>query len=309
MIRHGRSLPGTFTRRTRVLVETGFLRGDGVRKALAMGFEKVYSIELRKRCCEFGHKKFAQQIANGKVYIIHGKSEEMLAKIIKNIQEPITFFLDAHLGPNHLEKGEAYDMWCPLYHELKAIAQHPIKNHIILIDDVDRIVEDHKWTNEVEVSEIERLVREINSDYNITRIANDRVLYASMTNGKTVAFDLDDVICFRDETLPVEKKIGPEKYEGCYPNPDKIEIINNCYDAGYIIVLYTARGMGQFNGNVKRCEKELTPVTIKHLKEWGVKFHQIVFGKIHFDLLVDNKVRNSEDINSLADVKTALGDI
>jgi len=125
---------------------------------------------------------------------------------------------------------------------------------------------------------------------------------------KTVAFDVDDVLCFRDETLPVESTIGPKKYEGCRPNPDKIQLLNDCYDEGYTIVLYTSRGMGQFKGDGKQCEKELREVTIRLLDEWGAKYHQIVFGKIHFDLLIDDKVRNSENTHNLQDIKTALGD-
>lgn len=123
---------------------------------------------------------------------------------------------------------------------------------------------------------------------------------------KTIAFDLDDVLCFRDETLPIESVIGPEKYEGCAPIPSKIQLLNECYDAEYKIILYTSRGMGQFNGDSERCEKELKEVTIRHLKKWGIKYHQLVFGKIHFDLLIDDKAQNSRNVCNLQDVERAI---
>lgn len=306
---------------TKVLVETGLLIGDGVQRAIdSERFDKIYNIEFRQSSCDIGEERFEGEIEDGKVCIIHGKSEQILGDVIRDINEPITFWLDAHLGPAHLDSisetaDETVDMWCPLYYELRQIARHPIKNHIIIIDDLNRLEEEHEWTQEVELDGIKSLIKEINPKYFITALTAyssdseryESALYAQL-EPKTVVYDLDDVICFRDQTLPVESIIGPEKYEGCLPIRENIKIVNNAYDAGYKIVLYTSRGMGQFNGDVERCDKELRPITTKHLKQWEVKYHQLIFGKIHFDVFVDNKARNSEDIHSLQDIVDALGD-
>lgn len=123
---------------------------------------------------------------------------------------------------------------------------------------------------------------------------------------KTVAFDLDDVLCFRDQTLSVEHVIGSEKYEGCTPILKYIYLLNECYDDGYRIVIYTSRGMGQFDGDVARCDKELRKVTTKFLAKHGIKYHELVFGKIHFDLLIDNKVQNSRNIHDISDIRNAI---
>ena len=123
---------------------------------------------------------------------------------------------------------------------------------------------------------------------------------------KTVVFDLDDVLCFRDQTLPVERIIGSEKYAGCTPILKYIFLINECYDAGYRIVIYTSRGMGQFEGDAERCDRELREVTIKFLTEHEIKYHELVFGKIHFDLLIDNKVQNSRNIHTISDIRAAI---
>lgn len=122
----------------------------------------------------------------------------------------------------------------------------------------------------------------------------------------TIAYDLDDVLCSRDENLPVESVIGPEKYDGCIADYDQIAIVNAAHDAGHTIIIYTSRGMGQFNGNVVECDLQLRGITTYYLEQWGVKYHQLVFGKIHFDVLVDNKAYNSLDIGSYTDLEKAI---
>jgi len=170
---------------TDIFIETGLLRGDGVKKALQAGFGKVVSIEMRKESIEHCILRFAKAIENGRVRLFHGKSEEILQEIISEIDEPITFFLDAHLGEKHIETlsdEESFEQRCPLYNELKAIGEHPIKSHVILIDDIDQIKTQrskHKWVREVEPDEIENLIREINPDYTIS-LLNNKILYARL---------------------------------------------------------------------------------------------------------------------------------
>ena len=42
---------------------------------------------------------------------------------------------------------------------------------------------------------------------------------------------------------------------------------------------------------------QLYSQTIKQLNSWGLKYHQLVMGKIHYDVLIDDKVLNSHEIN------------
>jgi hypothetical protein len=65
--------------------------------------------------------------------------------------------------------------------------------------------------------------------------------------------------------------------------------------------------MGQFQGDAERCERELRGITERHLREWGVKYHELVFGKIHFDLLVDDKAKHSDDIVELYHIQQMVG--
>ena len=114
-----------------------------------------------------------------------------------------------------------------------------------------------------------------------------------MSKQKTIAFDLDDVLCHRPNQF---ENLGPSKYNYCIPNDEMIELVNSLYDDGHKIVIYTARGMSQFNGNVTEIYSQLYIKTLKHLDEWGLKYHQLVMGKIHYDVLIDDKVVNSLNI-------------
>ena len=55
--------------------------------------------------------------------------------------------------------------------------------------------------------------------------------------------------------------------------------------------------MSQFNGNVIEIYSQLYLQTIKQLNSWGLKYHQLVMGKIHYDVLIDDKVLNSLEVD------------
>ena len=114
-----------------------------------------------------------------------------------------------------------------------------------------------------------------------------------MSKLKTIAFDLDDVICFRSNGY---EHLGPNKYDYCEPDQNVIDLVNSLYDDGNKIVIYTARGMSQYKGNVALIYSELYSKTIQQLNDWGLKYNQLVMGKIHYDLLIDDKVLNSSSI-------------
>jgi hypothetical protein len=73
-------------------------------------------------------------------------------------------------------------------------------------------------------------------------------------------------------------------------------LVNSLYEDDNKIVIYTARGMSQYKGNVSLIYSELYSKTIQQLDSWGLKYHQLVMGKIHYDLLIDDKALNSSDI-------------
>ena len=118
---------------------------------------------------------------------------------------------------------------------------------------------------------------------------------------KVIAFDLDDVICYRDKE---EGKV--EKYFSCKPYYHMIEIIIQCYEQGAHIVVYTARGMTSFAGNPHDIYDNLYQLTVNQLDDWGVKYHKLVMGKLHYDLLIDDKAANSFDVSGIDWMKDQL---
>ena len=117
----------------------------------------------------------------------------------------------------------------------------------------------------------------------------------------TIAFDLDDVICYR-----TSEQGGVEKYNTCKPNLDMVNIVNECYALGYKVVIYTARGMTVFGGDVSKIYSNLYELTLNQLNNWGVKFDQLVMGKIHYDLLVDDKAIRSDRVTNIENIKEVL---
>lgn len=152
-----------------VFVETGTCRGNSVIRALASGFETIHSIELSPRLYYFSSKAFAQ---NPNVTIHHGDSGKILYDVIKDIDQPITFWLDAHYSGGETERG---DVMTPLLAELDQIKNHPMKNHTILIDDM-RCCGTYDFEGLSKDRIIQKLL-EINPEYQFTYedgyVAND----------------------------------------------------------------------------------------------------------------------------------------
>jgi len=110
---------------------------------------------------------------------------------------------------------------------------------------------------------------------------------------KIIAVDLDDTLCKRPNNV---EHLGIKKYTYCEPIQNTIDIINTMYDNGNTIIIYTARGMSTFGGDVNLVYSNLYELTIKQLLNWGIKYHQLIMGKIHYDLLIDDKCMRPEEL-------------
>ncbi len=84
----------------------------------------------------------------------------------------------------------------------------------------------------------------------------------------TIAVDIDGVL-----TLETEG----HDYKNRTPNPVTIRMINQLFDVGFNIILYTSR--------MKRDQF----VTEEWLKTYGVKYHTLVLQKLQYDILLDDK--------------------
>jgi len=120
---------------------------------------------------------------------------------------------------------------------------------------------------------------------------------------KVIAFDLDDVICYRDN-----EQGNVNKYFSCKPYYDMIDLVNQCYDQGAHIVIYTARGMTSFSGNPHDIYHNLYELTKNQLDDWGVRYHKLAMGKLHYDLLIDDKAVSSYDVKGIKYIKEMLNE-
>tara|TARA_B100001123_G_C14485465_1_gene700124 strand:- start:220 stop:513 length:294 start_codon:yes stop_codon:yes gene_type:complete len=93
-----------------------------------------------------------------------------------------------------------------------------------------------------------------------------------------IYIDIDETIC-----------ISPKNrdYNDAVPLTENIEKANKLYDQGNTIVYWTARGTAT--------GIDWREVTEKQFKTWGVKFHELKFGKPVYDLFIDDKNMNSDD--------------
>jgi hypothetical protein len=110
---------------------------------------------------------------------------------------------------------------------------------------------------------------------------------------KVIAVDLDDTLCTRPKGL---EHLGKVKYTHCVPIQSMIDFVNKLYEEGNTIHIYTARGMHQFDGDVKVVYDNLYIDTIMQLKNWKVKYHKLVMGKMPYDLLIDDKCCRPKEI-------------
>ena len=97
-------------------------------------------------------------------------------------------------------------------------------------------------------------------------------------NGKRkYVIDIDGTLCTQDGT----------DYGNASPKYDVIEKINRLYDEGNHIVLFTARGY--------ETHVDWSELTLMQLQIWGIKYHDLIFGKPSADIYVDDKACHIND--------------
>ncbi len=149
-----------------VFIETGTYLGNGIEKALAVGFEEIYSIEISQKFHKKAVERFQKQIKQGRVNIILGDSSVCVPSILERLNSKATFWLDAHFSGGDTGKGEK-DV--ALLEELDAISKHPIKEHTILIDDVRLFGtrSEQDWAG-IKLDQVLEKLRSINESYLIS---------------------------------------------------------------------------------------------------------------------------------------------
>lgn len=97
---------------------------------------------------------------------------------------------------------------------------------------------------------------------------------------RTFCFDIDGTICTQEVN-----------YEEAVPFRDRIDRINELHDEGNCIKFFTARGSVSGIDWRERTETQL--------RIWGVRYHELIVGKPHADVYIDDKACSSEDFDWL----------
>ena len=98
---------------------------------------------------------------------------------------------------------------------------------------------------------------------------------------------------YQEETKDYNKH--PDNYKDAVwwknskPIKKNINLINSLFNKGYHIKIFTARYMGRTNDNRRLAQLKAKNLTISQLKKWKVKYNSIYFGKISYDMIVDDK--------------------
>jgi hypothetical protein len=127
------------------LIETGTYKGHMLYATKGV-FKRLFSIELDADLYERAEKRLSKF---NNISIIQGDSGEKLPELLSGIDEPCLFWLDAHAATG--QPG------CPLLQEINHIFNHPVTDHVILIDDA------HKFTGEFDFPHLDSLKELVNT--------------------------------------------------------------------------------------------------------------------------------------------------
>lgn len=87
----------------------------------------------------------------------------------------------------------------------------------------------------------------------------------------TLVVDVDGTLC--------DVKAPGESYADLMPRAAMIAKLREYQARGYRILLYTARNMNTYNGNMGLINKHTAPVLLEWLVKWEVPYDEILFGK------------------------------
>ena len=98
-----------------------------------------------------------------------------------------------------------------------------------------------------------------------------------MPSSQTFCFDLDGTLC--------TNTFG--EYQNAEPLPEMIHKVNELYESGHFIKIFTARGSGT--------KTDWIQLTNEQLVLWGVKFHELIVGKPEADYYIDDRAITAFD--------------
>ena len=146
-----------------VFIETGTYKGKMV-YAVMPHIGRIYSIELDETHYQNARRRFA---GYPNIHIIQGQSGEVLPQVLKTIDKPCLFWLDAHYSRGSTAKA---DIETPIMQEMECILNHPYAaKHLVLIDDARCFVGENDYPT---LEALRELILKICPDW-IIEVEND----------------------------------------------------------------------------------------------------------------------------------------
>jgi capsule biosynthesis phosphatase len=112
---------------------------------------------------------------------------------------------------------------------------------------------------------------------------------------KTIVFDVDDTI------LTTENR----DYANSKPKEEVVKGLRALKEAGWYIILQTARGMGRSNGDIESVRVQVTREIEEFCSKYDVPFDELLLGKPWAAWYVDDKALRPDEFaaryNSLID--------
>lgn len=135
----------------RTLIETGTYYGEMV-SAMRSRFDRIYSIEYDPELAARAKLEFSKY---PHIRIIQGDSQTALPELLKSVDKPALFWLDAGYYGWSGEQGDKKRLGV----ELDAILRHKMNGHVILMDDA------HGLNGENGALTIEEVTKQIEQDF------------------------------------------------------------------------------------------------------------------------------------------------
>jgi hypothetical protein len=136
----------------KIFIETGTYLGDSCAAALELGFEKVMTVEEDANMFNRAKANLTSLLTEDhqkKLQMFLGNSRERMPEILAQVNSRALFWIDAH-----------YMDGAPAFVELEYISKHPIKNHVIIVDDIPLYFGNG--------SELQKAISRINPEYKFT---------------------------------------------------------------------------------------------------------------------------------------------
>ncbi len=146
-----------------IMIETGTFQGTTI-NSVKEHFKRIYTIELGEELYNKAKEKF---IEDKHISLYKGDSSTILPKLLKEVNSPCIFWLDAHYSGGITVRGKKDT---PINEELKTILNHHVKNHIILIDDAREF--NGKNLHYPSIEELNKKMTDINPDI-VFHVEND----------------------------------------------------------------------------------------------------------------------------------------